>query len=77
MFAIRNPAVHAESGHQIFTWPGRTQRLYTVVAADDLTGPLTTRPDYVDRPGIDGTMAFTNDQPTHLNVFGVRVRLAP
>ncbi len=77
LFAIRNPAVHAESGHQIFTWPGRTQRLYTVVAADDLTGPLTNRPDYVDRPGIDGTMAFTNDQPTHLNVFGVRVRLAP
>ena len=77
LFAIRNPAVQSGSGHQIFTWPGRTQRLYTVVAAEDLTLPWTNRPDCVDRPGIDGTMAFTNDQPTLLNVFGVRVRMAP
>ena len=77
LFAIQNPAIQAETGQQIFTWPGNTQRLYTVVGTADLAGPLTNRPEYVDRPGVDGTMAFTNDQPARLNVFGVRVRLAP
>lgn len=77
LFAIQHPVVQADTGHQVFTWPGRTQRIYTVVATDDLAGPLTNRPDCVDRPGVEGTMAFTNDQPTLLNVFGVRVRLAP
>ena len=77
LFAIRDPAVQGATGHQVFIWPGRTQRLYTVVATEDLTLPMTNRPDYVDRPGIDGPMTFTNDQPTLLNAFGVRVRLAP
>ncbi|MGD9612188.1 MAG: choice-of-anchor Q domain-containing protein [Kiritimatiellia bacterium] len=77
LFAIQNPTVQKEPDRQIFTWPGRTQRLYTVVGTADLTGPLTNQPDYVDRPGVDGPMAFTNDQPAPLSVFGVRVRLAP
>ena len=77
LFAIQNPAVQTETGHQVFTWPGRTQRLYTIVATDDPNGPMTNRPDYLDQPGVDGPMSFTNDEPTLLNVFGVRVRLAP
>ena len=77
LFAIQNPAVQAGTGHQIFAWPGNTQRLYTVVATDDLNGPMTNLPDYVDRPGVAGPMAFTNNQPARLNAFGVRVRPAP
>ena len=77
LFAIQNPAVQTETGHQVFTWPGRTQRLYTIVATDDPNGPMTNRPDYLDQPGVDGPMSFTNDEPTLLNMFGVRVRLAP
>ena len=77
LFAIRNPTVQTGTGRQIFSWPGQTQRFYTVVATENLTGPMTNRPDYVDRPGVEGLMAFTNDQPTLLNAFGVRVRLAP
>jgi hypothetical protein len=77
LFAVQDPVVLPATGQQIFTWPGNTQRLYTVVGTDDLTGPLTNWPDYTDRPGVEGTMAFTNDQPSPLNAFGVRVRLAP
>lgn len=74
-FAILSAAV--EAGGQVFTWPGRAQRLYTLVAADDLTAGMTNRPDYTDQPGTDGLMVFTNTAPDGTSIFGVRVRRAP
>ncbi len=74
-FAILSAAV--EAGGQVFTWPGRVQRLYTLVAADDLTAGMTNRPDYTDQPGTDGLMGFTNTAPDGTSIFGVRVRRAP
>ncbi len=56
LFAIRNPAVESGSGHQVFTWPGRSQRLYTVVAAEDLNLPA-------DQPA--GLRRSTGDRRTH------------
>lgn len=74
-FAIQQMSVGAAG--QVFSWPGRTNRLYTVLATDDLTGGMTNHPDFVERPGADGAMAFTNAAPGRINVFGVRVRQAP
>ena len=74
-FAVLRAEV--ESGRQIFSWPGRSGRLYTIVAGDDLSAGLTHRPDYLDQPGLEGDMSFTNDPAPRLSLFGVRVRLAP
>ena len=62
---------------QVFTWPGRSGRLYTVISASDPTGSWSNRVDCTDRPGLDGLMAFTNALPAGTNLFGVHVRLAP
>lgn len=67
----------AGTGGQVFSWPGRANRLYTIVAAADPTGEMTNHWDYADRPGLDGAMAFTNDLPARTQIFGVRVRMAP
>ena len=75
IFAITQMA--AETNGYRFSWPGRSNRLYTIVATDDLTADMTNRPDYTDRPGADGVMSFTNNTPMRLDVFGVRVRRAP
>ena len=75
LFAILQMA--AGTGGQIFSWPGRANRLYTIVATDDLASGTTNRPDYTDRPGMDGTMSFTNGLPARIDILGVRVRMAP
>ena len=75
LFAIFQMA--AGTGGQVFSWPGRANRLYTIVATDDLTDGMSNRWDYADRPGLDGAMAFTNDLPARIQIFGVRVRMAP
>ena len=69
--------VPADAGGQVFSWPSRAQRLYSVITTDDLSQALTNRPDFTDQPGMDGVMSFTNYLPTGFNVFGVRVRMAP
>lgn len=69
--------MEAGTGGQIFSWPGRTGRLYTIVATDDMAKSMTNRPDYTERLGTDGVMSFTNAQPTRVDFFGVRTRLAP
>ena len=66
-----------DAGAQVFSWPGRSQRLYSVIATHDLSQALTNRPDFTDQPGMDGVMSFTNDLSTGVQLFGVRVRLAP
>ncbi len=75
LFAIVHATV--ETNGQIFSWPGRSNRLYTVVAMDEMGAAMTNRPDCTDRLGADGPMSFTNGAPTRLNLFGVRVRWAP
>ena len=74
-FAILDAAT-APAG-QVFSWPGRAGRLYTIVAAEGAGGAMTNWPAYVDRPGMDGAMVFTNAVPGRVQRFGVRVRLAP
>ena len=74
-FAILDAAT-APAG-QVFSWPGRAGRLYTIVAAEGAGGAMTNWPAYVDRPGMDGAMVFTNAAPERVQRFGVRVRLAP
>ncbi len=63
--------------NQTVSWPGRAGRLYTIVATDELTGPVTNRPDYTDQPGLEGTMTYTNAPLNPRELLGVRVRLAP
>ncbi|NCA82963.1 MAG: PKD domain-containing protein [Opitutae bacterium] len=75
LFAILQVAVDAAG--QIFSWPGRANRLYTILATDDMAGPMTNRLEYTDRPGVDGPMSFTNALPSRVDLFGVRVRMAP
>lgn len=75
LFAVIQVAI--ETGRQIFSWPGRSGRLYTVVATDDMVAGMTNRLDYTDQPGMDGEMSFTNDLPPRLQIYGVRVRIAP
>ena len=74
-FAILHATV--ETNGQVFSWPGHLNRLYTVLVSEDLTGGMTNRPEYTDHPGVDGTMMFTNAITPRINLFGVRVRLAP
>ena len=74
-FAILSQAIDPDA--QVFTWPGRSGRLYTVISASDPTGSWSNRVDCTDRPGLDGLMAFTNALPAGTNLFGIRVRLAP
>lgn len=74
-FAILSQALDPDA--QVFSWPGRSGRLYTVISASDPTGSWSNRVDCTDRPGLDGLMAFTNAFPAGTNLFGVRVRLAP
>ena len=38
---------------------------------------MTNRLEYTDRPGVEGAMSFTNGLPARVDIFGVRVRLAP
>ena len=75
LFEILDVAV--EAGRQIFSWPGRAGRLYTILATEDMAGGMTNRADYTDRPGTDGAMAFTNEPAGPVQIFGVRVRMAP
>ncbi len=75
LFAILQMATGTEG--QIISWPGRANRLYTIVATDDLTGGTTNQWNYTDRPGLDGAMSFTNDLSARIQIFGVSVRLAP
>ena len=75
LFAITQMAV-ATNG-QTLAWPGRSGRLYTVIATDDLSKEMTNRMDYVECPGTDGSMSFTNTLPARIDVFGIRVRMAP
>lgn len=75
LFVILQMAV--DPAGQIFSWPGRANRLYTILATDDMAGPMTNRLDYTDRPGVDGPMSFTNALPSRVDLFGVRVRMAP
>lgn len=75
VFAITQ-IVWEETG-QVVTWPSRAGRLYTIVATEDMTRPLTNWPDYIDQPGTDGTMTVTNPAMAPLEWLGVRVRLAP
>ena len=75
LFAIYRMATG--TGGRTFSWPGRSNRLYTVVATDDMAREMTNRPDYTERPGAEGPMSFTNDDPMPVNAFGVRVRMAP
>ncbi len=75
LFEILDVAI--EAGRQIFSWPGRAGRLYTILSSEDMAGGMTNRADYTDRPGTDGAMAFTNDPAGPVHIFGVRVRMAP
>ena len=75
LFAILQMATG--TGNQIFSWPGHVNRLYTIVATDDLADGMTNRLEYTDRPGVEGAMSFTNGLPARVDIFGVRVRLAP
>lgn len=75
LFAVIQMAI--ETGRQIFSWPGRSGRLYTIVATDDMAVGMTNRADYTDHPGVEGAMSFTNDLPPRLQIYGVRVRMAP
>jgi len=75
VFAITQ-IVGAATG-QAVSWPSRAGRLYTIVATEDMTQPLTNWPDYVDQPGTDGTMTVTNPTLAPLELLGVRVRRAP
>ena len=75
LFAISQ--MTAAPDRQTLSWPGRSGRLYTVIATDDLSKGMTNRLDYFDRPGTDGAMAFTNASPARIDVFGIRVRKAP
>ena len=69
--------VPIDAGSQVFSWPSRAQRLYTVITTDDLAQAMTNRADFTDRPGTDGVMSYTNDLPTGVDLFGVRVRKVP
>ena len=75
LFAILQMATGTKN--QIFSWPGHANRLYTIVATDDLADGMTNRLEYTDRPGVEGAMSFTNGLPARVDIFGVRVRLAP
>ena len=67
----------AEAGGYTFSWPGRSNRLYTIMATDDLAREMTNRPDYTECPGAEGPMSFTNAPSLPVGAFGVRVRMAP
>lgn len=71
--------VHMTVGEDgpIFSWPGRSGRLYTIITSDDMAEDMTNRLDYTERPGMDGVMSFTNTMPERVNFFSVRVRMAP
>ena len=75
LFAINRMA--AEAGGYTFSWPGRSNRLYTIMATDDLAREMTNRPDYTECPGAEGPMSFTNAPALPVGAFGVRVRMAP
>ncbi len=60
-----------------FYWPGATGRLYTLRVTPSLEQEFTNLPEYVDQPGFDGTMGFTNPVPSSMEFFGVSVRLGP
>ncbi len=74
-FAILN--MSTEPGEQVFTWPGRIGRLYTILSTDDATGTWTNRPDFTAQPGVDGIMSFTNNSTPGIHLFGVRVFQTP
>lgn len=74
-FAIIHMSV--EDDAQVISWPGSTGRLYTILATEDMSQEMTNHPDYTNQPGAQGTMSFTNEYPDRVNIFGVRVRLAP
>ncbi len=65
-----------ESG-QAISWPGRSGRLYTIVASDNALGIWTNLAEFTDKPGVHDTMQFTNAPLSPLNLLGVRVRPAP
>lgn len=75
LFAILQMATG--TGGHIFSWPGHANRLYTIVATGDLADGMTNRLEYTDRPGVEGAMSFTNGLPARVDIFGVRVRMAP
>ena len=60
-----------------FYWPGVAGRLYTIVGTTSLEQEWSNFPAYVDQPGFDGTMGFTNTAPAEFDFYGVRVRMAP
>ncbi|HSA19749.1 MAG TPA: choice-of-anchor Q domain-containing protein, partial [Kiritimatiellia bacterium] len=60
-----------------FYWPGVAGRLYTVVGTTSLQQEWSNFPAYVDQPGFDGTMGFTNTTPSEFDFYGVRVRMTP
>ncbi len=61
----------------VFYWTGFVGRLYTVRATSDLEQEMTNLPAYVDQPGFNGVMSFTNATPSEFDFYGIRVRLAP
>ncbi len=75
VFAILDASLSTDG--QLFSWPGRAGRLYTIVSMDGAAPAPTNFPAYVDQPGTDGDMSFTNPSPDRLHLYGVRVRLAP
>jgi hypothetical protein len=75
-FAITR--VDSNEDGSVFLWPGLSGRRYTILTTDDLmSGLWTNRPDYTDRPGMDGLMSFTNGTPPGLTVYRVRVQPSP
>ncbi len=74
-FAITHITI--EENGPVFSWPGRTGRLYTIITTDDMGEHMTNRLDYTERPGSEGLMSFTNETPERVNFYGVRVRMAP
>lgn len=74
-FAVNQMAI--ETAGQVFSWPGRSNRLYTVLETDNMAAGMSNRLDYTERPGVEGSMSFTNELPARINIFGIRVRMAP
>jgi hypothetical protein len=75
-FAITR--IDSDENGSVFVWPGLAGRQYTILTTADLMmGSWSNRPDYTDRPGMDGLMAFTNATPPGLAVYRVRIQPSP
>ncbi|MBU0677813.1 MAG: right-handed parallel beta-helix repeat-containing protein [Verrucomicrobia bacterium] len=70
-FAVDSVATDASSGSIQVEWEGCASALYTVRAAESATGVWRSVIDWVDRPGTDGMMRYTNSSPSARGCYTV------